>query len=342
MRRVPLRLARAALLVAGALLASACPRAAPAPDAARAPRRVELDPADPARLLVVERGGGVGIWRVDDAAAPRGERWLDARATDARFLAGGLGVVSGGADGRVRRWSRDGRDIWTSAAGAPIRALAASPDAIAAAGEDGRIRLWTLAGAPAGELATDAGILLAVAWSPRGDWLAAEGADTRLRLWRRDAAGGAFVAVATFRPIDARYAQLVPNLVRHDVAWGWDRSLAFAPDGASLIAADFGGAVERWRLNGERDGALPSAGPHHIRALAVAPDGRVAAAAHDGTLRVWPADGGEPAAWPGHEGSATGIAFAADGSRLASAGLDGRVVLWRSDGERLGALPSAR
>jgi WD40 repeat protein len=337
----------ARLLIAAALLSSAC-RQQPedsSPAGVREARRVQFDPADPGRLLVVEREGDVDLWRVEDPKHPRAERRIAAHATDARFLPAGQGVVTAGTDGRVRRFLLDGSPVWATSEkhAGPIRGLAVGPDLIASAGEDGGVRLWTFAGTPAGTLDTGGGMVLAVAFAPDGTRLAAETADTRLRLWQRDGATGVYTPALTFRDVNKRYVKLLPNLVRYDVGWGWDRSLAFAPDGSALAAADFRGKVRRWSPTGTPIGEpLPSLSKQHIRAIAVAPDGRLAAAVYDGTVQIWPADGGAPAAFKVGEGITTAVAFAPDGKRLATAGIDGAVNLWNPDGERAGALPAAK
>ena len=179
------------------------------------------------------------------------------------------------------------RPVWATPEkhAGPIRGLAVGADRIASAGEDGVVRLWTFAGTPAGTLDAGGGMVLAVAFAPNGDRLVAETADTRLRMWRRDGANGVYNPAVMFRDVDKRYAKLLPNLIHYDVGWGWDRSLAFAPDGSAFAAADFGGAVQRWSLTGTPIGdPLPSQGKQHIRAIAVAPDGRLAAAVYDGTV----------------------------------------------------------
>ncbi len=336
------RIAR--LVVASTLVLAACQHQGAAPEVVHQGRRVQFDPTDAGRLLVVERDGGVGLWRVDDPLHPRGEHQIAAQATDARFLPGAQGVVSAGADGRVRRWQLNGAPVWTSVEKhtAPVRGLAVGPADVASAGEDGAIRLWRFNGAPAGTIDAGGGMVLAVAFSPRGDWLAAETADTRLRLWHREAPDAPLRLAATFREANARYVALLPNLIHYDVGWGWDRSLAFAPNAPALAAADFTGEVQRWNLNGVPIGdALRSASKQHIRAIDVAPDGQLAAALYDGTVQVWPADGRAPVAFTVGEGVTTGVAFAPDGKHVAAASLDSAVTLWNPAGSPAGALPAA-
>jgi WD40 repeat protein len=308
---------------------------------------VAFHPTDPDRLLVVERGGTVSIWQLAGPQAPYKAWEVNTPATDAQFLPGGTAIASAGTDGIVRVWDGAGRERWHAAephAGA-IRAVAVAADRVASAGQDGDLRLWTLDGAPAGMLNSGAGMLLSVAFSPRGDWLAAEGSDTVVHLWRRDS-GGHYVSAGTLREPNPKLKAMLPSLVKLDVQWGWDRSLAFAPTGGVLAATGFDGTARLWSLDGTAK-SPPLRGParHHVRSVAFAPDGgMLAVGSLDGTILLWNADGtarGAPVA--AHRNAVSSIAFNRTGSRMASASVDGSVRLWNpSDATPAGLLPRAQ
>lgn len=71
-----------------------------------------------------------------------------------------------------------------------------------------------------------------------------------------------------------------------------------------------------------------------VNAVAVTRDGRrILTASHDGLIRTWNAENGEPGAnFDWHIGAVTALAFAPDGLTCAAAGLNGKVVVWDVDG----------
>ncbi len=138
------------------------------------------------------------------------------------------------------------------------------------------------------------------------------------------------------------------------------RSVAFSADGKTLVSGGDDGVIRLWDPATGR--AIKTIRPDHtVFAVAVAPDGRIAAACVDRAARLWDADsalietlksddwltaiafapdgrlayGGDSAilrlgkdALAGHRGRVNAVAFSKDGL-LASAGDDGTVRLWR-------------
>ncbi len=219
---------------------------------------------------------------------------------------------------------------------ASVRAVAFSPGRrlIASAGNDGAVRLWDVAGGR--EVLCLQGHTdraKSVAFSPDGRRIASASEDGTVRLW--DIAGGTEVLV-----------------FRHhlDQVYG----VAFSPDGLRIASASEDGTVRLWNaatgvtlftLRGHADEVRSTefrqgrsqhrdglGRVHSDRAggVAFSPDGRqVAAAARDGSVKVWDATtGAEVLTLRGHTQEVHGVTWSPTGGKLASASRDGTVKLW--------------
>lgn len=308
------------------------------------PRRVEFDPTDDGRLVVMERDGDLQLWRVGGAGEPRREVVIAASAIDARFTAGGRAIFVGETSGSVALWAADGQLLWRrESGGEAVRAVAVRGDLLASGSDRGDIHVWRHDGSLAHrrELAHD-GAIISLAISASGGVLVSEGTDTLLRGWKVDGADPALAPLASYREASDRYRRMLPNLIRWDVEWGWDRSTAFAPDADVFAAATFDGGLQVWRpgraLVAERADAHDG---HHLRAVAFSADGsRIASGGLDGTVRVWEVAtlGKQPVVLRGHLRSVSSVAFDG-GGRVASTGIDDTVRLWSASGEPIGLLP---
>jgi len=308
------------------------------------PRRVEFDPTDDGRLVVMERGGDLQVWRVGGAGGSRREVVIAASAIDARFTAGGRAIFVGETSGSVALWTAGGQLLWRrESAGEAVRAVAVRGNLLAGGTDRGDIHVWRHDGSLAHrrDQAHD-GAIISLAFSASGGVLVSEGMDTLLRGWKVDGAEPSLAPLASYREASDRYRRMLPNLIRWDVQWGWDRSTAFAPDADVFAAATFGGGLQMWRTGGELVAERADAHDgHHLRAVAFSADGsRIASGGLDGTVRVWEVAslGKPPVVLRGHLRSVSSVAFDGAG-RVASTSIDDTVRLWSATGEPIGLLP---
>jgi WD40 repeat protein len=239
-----------------------------------------------------------------------------------------------------------------------LSCLAFSPDGtvLAAQLDDGTIRLWEAATGRDLNPDRGQGALLAMAFSPSGNWVATSARKaTVVRLW------------------DARTGR---ELRRLAVAGHGLVPLAFCPAGEVLACKVDDRGIRLWQVKtGQQLGALEVG--DSIRSATLAPGGRVVLVLARQTALLWnpgtrkvvrwfpgttqPASApGSPAAavetadgrlvaagdrqgrlvlretcsggvlrvFPGHGGRAIALHFSADGKRLASAGSEGTVLVW--------------
>jgi len=111
----------------------------------------------------------------------------------------------------------------------------------------------------------------------------------------------------------------------------WVSSIAFSPDGATLISGSRDKTIRLWRV---RDGTLLKTLEGHTRevdSIAFSPDGAIfASGSWDKTIRLWRVrDGTLLKTLEGHTGGVCSIAFSPDGAILASGSWDKTIRLWR-------------
>ena len=225
----------------------------------------------PVRALAISSDGQTVLSGSFDSTVIRWSLTRDAAEQVLRFHADAVNAVVLLRDGRAATAGADGRiAIWTSGNAqpgavleghtAPIVALAVSPDGamLASASWDQTVRLWPLAGGPPRVLEGHAQNVNGVAFTPDGRALVSVGYDQSVRIWPL-AGGAAPTVIGLPSPLNT-------------VAVGGNGEIAVgAGDGrVYFLAAD-----------GTRSGDV-AAGPRPVIALAVSPDGALAAAASIG------------------------------------------------------------
>jgi serine/threonine protein kinase len=245
-----------------------------------------------------------------------------------------------------------------------ITALTLRPDSrvVATAHEDRKARTWSVAEGKIGPVAEppvgETGPLLAVAYSPTGQYLALgwsqchlhvrEAQTNRLlsnrRVWFEKQAGFAFSADGKELFVAGRSALRVVdmNLLIAGGAPRPEKTLTECsdPEGPSYhVACANNGRWLAW--GGARDGALrvwdrKNQREQHILkngqpvlALAFSPGSRLLATNSSHSIRLWQVESGQSAAGSKDtQGRVTTLAFAPDGRRLAAGTDQGEVVLW--------------
>ena len=222
---------------------------------------------------------------------------------------------------------------------------------VATGGRDDVAMIWDVGdGSPRHRL-QHRGDVLDVAWSPNGSLLATASTDNSGRIYRTDTGtllrslgehSNQLVAVG-FSPDGA--SVVTASLDGTARIWGGDefsRSEAlfghsgdvldamFTPDGASVITASNDGSARVWKP--DVDPILSVVARHTAagRAVAVAPDGRIASVGLDGMLRIGRRDGRTVRVIP-QPAQAVDVAFSRDGSLLVTAGVDGVARVWGAD-----------
>ena len=248
-----------------------------------------------------------------DVSSTAGEGSSRSNVSSLAFSPDGETLMTGDADGQLRAWNLNdalpaavlgghSQPVWNTA-------FSHSGDRVASAADDGTV---TVSSVPDGRprytiRATRAGGVQMVVFSRDDRLLATASADGRVALWNAD--GGTLIRQLRGKP--------------DTDAAGVD----FSPDGTAVLAA-VGARVRTWNVS---DGApiRSFAASDHFEDAVFSPDGRIAGANDDGTVRVWEAATGRRLLTlaPGL-GSVLVVAYSHDGRFLAAGTDNGAAVIW--------------
>ena len=269
------------------------------------------------------------------------------------FSPNGQTLASGSDDRTVRLW-----DVTTISAQSAVQclktlsghnnwvwAVAFSPDgkALVSGSFDQTVRVWDVqTGQSLKTLSGHTSWVRAVAFSPNSCLLASCSDDQTVQLWNI-APLGKDKAVDRDKLLDRD--KNLKNLSGHT---NTVRSVAFGPDGRTLVSGSFDRTVRVWDVQTGQSLKILSGHSKGIRSVAFNSDGRtLASSSEDQTIRLWnvtnptsPVSDSSSAnnavlgggqylkTLTGHTGGVLSVAFSPDGRLLASSSADQTVRLW--------------
>jgi cytochrome c len=221
--------------------------------------------------------------------------------------ADGTTALSGSFDASAIRWSlaRNSASQVLRFHDDAVNAVALLRDGRAVtAGADGRIAVWSEGGAqPDTVLQGHTAPIVALAVSGDGAWLASAAWDNTVRLW----------------PLGGGSARVLEGHTQNV------NGVAFSAEGRSVVSAAYDLTLRIWPLDGSAPTIVTLPAP--LSAVAVAPDGEIAAAGANGVVYFLSAGGevsGEIQASPT---PVISLSISPDGALVAAAGIRGSVAV---------------
>ena len=273
----------------------------------------------------VVSGGGDGTVLVWEASTGReiARTTYDQSANSVAFSPDGTYVVSGSDDKTARVWeAATGREIARMTHDGSVTSVAFSPDGhqVVSASADGIIRIWKVAIGDRIVRMTQNGQVLYVAFSPDSTYLVAGGCQVEIML--------------SFCPQGEGIARVWNVITGEEVSQVAHEngvfSVAFSPDGKSVVSGGQEGKIKVWNAqDGQEIADMSNESEYEINVVDFSPDGKyVVSNSNTNTIRVWDAAHGTEIAHMTPDAYVFFVAFSPNGKYLLSGSMDGTARVW--------------
>ena len=295
-------------------------------------------------IVTASMDGTTRIWPRDGRRPTllRGHR--EGSSVTAAFSPDAALLATAASDGLARLWSLASTPPTLLATlppeplrGPGLTALAWSPDNrhLALASDDGTLFLTTLT--PDHHPTTTAlpghtAAIRALAFTPDNTRLASAGDDATIRLWHLNHIPITAELLTEPVPSDTNLTPVPSDTLPI-------RSLAIAPDAATLLSAGDDATARVWSLT---DPGPPRLLQGHLRAIwhvsYLPQQSAILTASADATARVWPQGDAAPMVLTGHTDAVWISTASPDGTTIATISSDGTARLWRRQGDEYTSL----
>ena len=240
--------------------------------------------------------------------------------------------ASAGFDGTIWLWDATTKKAINkivvaenSAETVKVWSVAFSPDGktLASGSSDNIVRLWDVASQKKiAELKGHTYQVVTVAFSPDGKTLASGSCAVRANEVCQK--GGIILWNTATNTAIGTLGQDLTNFT------GIVYSIAFSPDGDTLVSGDEGGALRLWDVTSRKQIGNPLFDLNRIIwSVAFSPDGKtIASGVDDGTIQLWHLETRKESTLFGHKFSVLSVAFSKDGLFLVSGSTDQTVLMW--------------
>ncbi len=247
------------------------------------------------------------------------------------FSPDGKSILTSSNDGTLRLWKLKGlifQEFFSHSG--HIVSLAYSPDGktILSGDDYGKAHLWNLNGGLIQEFIGHSGSIRSVAFSPDGRYILTGSGDKTARLWT---VNGEILKEFNVEFVDFEKVELIDEY--SDDYYGVINSVAFSPDGQSIITGSDDLTARLWNLNGD---LIQEFIGHSsiVYSVAFSPDGQsFITGSEDFTARLWNLNSGFIQEFIGHSSAVFSVAFSSDGKKILTGSDDNTAILWNVEGK---------